>query len=84
MKVLVEETCFVDALWASYLQKAMRRLSEGNKALFDIICAAMKKCFERECRKEVFMAEFQMKKKQKNEKWASFAKDLKILAEKPI
>ena len=61
---------------------AMRRLSEDDKASFDTICAAMNKRFKPECRKEVFMAEFQTKKKRRNEDWASFAEDLKILAEK--
>ena len=60
----------------------MRRLSEDDKASFDTICAALKKRFEPDCRKEVFMAEFQTKNKRRNEDWASFAEDLKTLVEK--
>ena len=61
---------------------AMRRLSDTDKASFDTICAALKKRFEPECRKEVYMAEFQAKKKRRNEDWASFGEDLKTLVEK--
>ena len=61
---------------------AMRCLSEDDKASFDTICAALKKRFEPDCRKEVFMAEFQTRTKRRNEDWASFAEDLKTLVEK--
>lgn len=61
---------------------AMRRLSEGDRASFDTICAAMKKRFEPECRKGVYMAEFQSKRKRRGEDWASFGEDLKTLVEK--
>ena len=57
----------------------MRRLSEDDKASFATICAALKKRFEPECRKEVYMAEFQTKRKRRTEEWASFAEDLKNL-----
>ena len=60
----------------------MRRLSEADKASFDTICAAMKNCFEPECRKDVFMAKFQSKTRQRGEDWASFGEDLKALVEK--
>ena len=61
---------------------AMRRLSEDDKASFATICAALKKRFGPECRKELYMAEFQTKKKRRTEEWASFAEDLKNLVEK--
>ena len=61
---------------------AMRRLSDTDKASFDKICTALKKRFEPECRKEVYMAEFQAKKKRRSEDWASFGEDLKTLVEK--
>ena len=61
---------------------AMRRLAEDDRASYATICAALKNRFEPECRKEVFMAEFQTKKKRRSEDWASFAEDLKNLVEK--
>ena len=60
----------------------MRRLSEADKASFDTICAAMKNRFEPECRKDMFMAEFQTKTRRRGEDWASFGEDLKALVEK--
>ena len=60
----------------------MCRMLEDNETSFDSICAAMKKLFEPEGRKEVFMAEFQMKKKWRRKDWVSFAEDLKNLVEK--
>ena len=61
---------------------AMRRLAEDDRASYATICAALKNRFEPECRKEVFIAEFQTKKKRRSEDWASFAEDLKNLVEK--
>ena len=61
---------------------AKRRVSEDDKASFANICAAMKKCFEPGCKKDVYMAAFLTKKKRSNEDWAAFAEDLKHLVEK--
>ena len=61
---------------------AMRRLAEDDRASYATICTALKNRFEPECRKEVFIAEFQTKKKRRSEDWASFAEDLKNLVEK--
>lgn len=60
----------------------MQRLSEADCESFAKICAALKKRFKPECRKEVYMAEFQARRKKKAEDWASFAEDLKTLVEK--
>lgn len=60
----------------------MKRLTEGDKESYDTIVAALKKRFEPECRKEVYMAEFQRRKKQRTEDWASFGEDLRTLVEK--
>ena len=60
----------------------MRRLSEADKASFDTICAAMKNRFEPQCRKGVFIAEFQTKTRRRGEDWVSFGEDLKALVEK--
>ena len=62
---------------------AMRRLPEDARATFDSITAALKKRFEPECKKELYIAEFHSKQKKRTEDWASYAKDLKSLIEKP-
>lgn len=61
---------------------ALRRLSEDDRSTYVKITAALKKRFEPECRKEVYIAEFQAKRKKRSEDWASFAEDLRTLAEK--
>lgn len=61
---------------------ALRKLPDDDRETFAKITAALKKRFEPECKKEVYMAEFQAKRKKKTEDWASFGEDLKILVEK--
>ena len=61
---------------------AFKRLPEADRATFDKIVAALKKRFEPECRKELFMAEFQGRKKRRTEDWAAYGEDLKMLVEK--
>ena len=51
---------------------AWKRLAEGDRDSCEHIIAALKKRFEPECRKEVFMAEFQRRSKKSTEDWASF------------
>ena len=43
---------------------------------------ALKKCFEPESEREHYMAEFQARQRTKVEDWASFADNLRFLAEK--
>ena len=61
---------------------AFRRLPEADRATFDKIVAGLTKRFEPECRKELYVAEFQGRRKRSNEDWAAYADDLKTLIEK--
>ena len=61
---------------------AFRRLPEADRATFDKIVAGLTKRFEPECRKELYIAEFQGRRKRRNEDWAAYADDLKTLVEK--
>ena len=61
---------------------AWKRLAEGDRDKYEHIIVALKKRFEPECRKEVFMAEFQHRSKKSTEDWASFGEDLRTLVEK--
>ena len=61
---------------------AFRRLSAEDKASFATIKAALKERFEPKCRKEVYMAEFQARKKRRSEDWATYGEDLTTLVEK--
>ena len=60
----------------------MKRLSDDDRSTYAKIVAALKKRFEPECRKELYMAEFQGGKKKRTEDWAAFGEDLKTLVEK--
>ena len=61
---------------------AFRRLPEADRATFDKIVTALKKRFEPERRKELYIAEFQGRRKRRNEDWAAFCEDLKTLVER--
>ena len=72
-------------IWARLVGRAataLRRLSEDDRSTHNKIAAALKKIFEPECRKEVYIAEFQAKRNKSSEDWASFAEDLRTMAEK--
>ena len=57
-------------------------VSEADRATFAKIVAGLTERFEPKCRKELYIAEFQRRSKRRNEDWASYAEDLKILVEK--
>ena len=61
---------------------AYKRLSADDQSTYDKITAALKKRFEPECRKELFIAEFHQRKKRRTEDWAAFGEDLRTLVEK--
>ena len=61
---------------------AYKRLTAEETADYDAIVAALKGRFEPACRKEVFMAEFQRRKKLRTEDWASYGEDIRTLVEK--
>ena len=62
--------------------KALRKLPDDDCETFDKITATLKKRFEPKCKKEVYMAEFQAKRKKRTEDWAAFGEDLKTLVER--
>ena len=59
-----------------------RRLSVAEKDTYEHIVAALKKRFEPECKKRVYVAEFQHRRKLPAEDWVTFAEDLLTLVEK--
>ena len=61
---------------------AFRRFPEATRKDYKESKKALKKRFEPESKKELYMAEMQNRKKQRSEDWASLGEDLKILAEK--
>ena len=61
---------------------AFRRLPEVDWETFDKIITALTKRFEPECRKELYIAEFQGRRKRRNEDWTAFGEDLKTLVKK--
>ena len=61
---------------------AMKRLSDETLDSYPDVKEALKKRFEPESKKELYMAEFQARQKTKAEDWALFADDLRLLAGK--
>ena len=61
---------------------AIKRLSEETLDSYSSLKEAVKKRFEPESKRELYMAEFQARQKTKAEDWASFVDDLHLLAEK--
>ena len=62
-------------IWARPTERAataFRRLSADDKASFATIKAALKARFEPECRKELYKAESQARKKTQTENWATY------------
>ena len=59
-----------------------RRLPEATRGDFKEANKALKKRFEPESKKELYMAELQTRVKKRTEDWAAFGEDLKILADK--
>ena len=60
----------------------LKRLREETRDSYATLKEALKKRFEPESKKELYMAEFQARQKAGTEDWASFADDLRLLAEK--
>lgn len=59
-----------------------RRLPEATRNDFKEAVKALRKRFEPESRKELYMAELQTRTRKRGEDWASFGEDLKLLADK--
>lgn len=61
---------------------AFRRLPEATRNDFKEAVQALRKRFEPESRKELYMTELQTRTKKRNEDWASFGDELRKLADK--
>ena len=61
-------------------QTAFKQLPEESRAEYPACIKGLRERFEPACKKELYLAEFQTRGKQKNETWAAFAEDLKAQA----
>ena len=61
---------------------ALKRFPEATTNDYAALKAALQTRFEPASKKELYMAEFQVRRKQKDEDWASFGDNLRFLAEK--
>ena len=61
---------------------AFKRIPEPARNDYDECKAALKKRYEPESKRELYVAEFQAKKKGKTEDWATLGDELKVLADK--
>ena len=63
-------------------QKAFKRLGDADRADYKKAMEALLERFEPASKRELYVAEFQVRRKKKNESWADFADDLMSLADK--
>ena len=63
-------------------QTAFKQLSETTRASYTECIKGLQERFEPACKKDLYLAEFQARRKRKEEDWASFAEDLRVLADK--
>ena len=63
-------------------QTAFKQLSEETRSEYPACIKGLRERFEPECKKELYLAEFQTRCKRKTESWAAFAEDLKTLDNK--
>ena len=61
---------------------AYQRFSEENKASFKLSMDALKKRFEPDSKRELYLAELQARSKQRSEGWPEFAEDIRLLADR--
>lgn len=66
----------------SRAQKAYKNLPTDVKESYAACKKGLRERFEPAARKELYQAEFHARKKRRNEEWAAFAEDLKLLTEK--
>ena len=59
-----------------------RRLPEATRADFTTATEALRKRFEPDSKRELYMAQLQTRRRRRKEDWMSFAEDLKLLADK--
>ena len=61
---------------------ALKRFSDETRGDYAALKGALQKRFEPASKKELYMAEFQVRRKRQDEDWATFSDDLRTLAEK--
>ena len=61
---------------------ALKRFPEATRDDYAALKEALQKRFEPASKKELYMAEFQIRRKRKDEDWASFGDNLRFLVEK--
>ncbi|KAL5460388.1 hypothetical protein EMCRGX_G033834 [Ephydatia muelleri] len=63
-------------------QTAFKRLPQSTKEKFEDAVKALKERFEPTSKRELYTAEFQVRRKERKQDWADFAQDLRMLADK--
>ena len=63
-------------------QKAFKRLGDADRVDYKKAMKALLERFEPASKRELYVAEFQVRRKKKTESWADFADDLMSLADK--
>lgn len=63
-------------------RKAWNRLPEDSKGNYNLAKAALRKRFEPDSRKDLYAAEFQTRRKRRDETWGDLADNLRTLAER--
>ena len=63
-------------------QTALKRLPEDTRRSYANTLAALKRRFEPDSKRELYIAEFQARRKGKSETWVDFAEDLRRLADR--
>ena len=61
---------------------ALKRLPEDTRRSYANTLAALKRRFEPDSKRELYIAKFQARRKGKSETWADFAEDLRRLADR--
>jgi len=79
-----ESTCllWLEVRLTGKAHNAWRRLSTETKAQYSTAKAALKKRFEPDSRRELYMAEFQTRTRRQGESWEELADNIRLLADK--
>ena len=79
-----ENTCllWLEVRLTGKAHNAWRRLSNEARAHYSMAKAALRKRFEPDSRREVYMAEFHTRKRNPGERWEELADNMRLLADK--
>ena len=79
-----ENTCllWLEVRLTGKAHNAWRRLSNEARAHYSTAKAALRKRFELDSRREVYMAEFHTRKRNPGERWEELADNMRLLADK--